>query len=96
MLTTTVETIAKQIEAARWNFGVRTGKNPRFGFVQMNDVTLKVNRGTQGVMIRYDAGQDLYALTYYAGMEIGEEIEGVYFDQFEELVVEKLTKKIRF
>ena len=84
-----------QIEGFRRRFGFTT-KNIRLTYIAMNENTVKVSRGSQGVIIRYDEGLDLYGLTYYIGFEKSEELEGIYFDQFEELVVEKLSKKIRF
>lgn len=94
-ITNTVKTIVAQVEGFRRHFGMTT-KNIRLTYVVMDGNTVKVSRGSQGVIIRYDEGLDLYGLTYYIGFEKSEELEGVYFDQFEELVVEKLAKKIRF
>jgi len=94
-ITQTVKTMVEQVEGFRRHFGMMT-KNIRLQYVAMDDNTVKVSRGSQGVIIRYDAGLDLYGLTYYIGFEKSEELKGVYFDQFEELVVEKLSKKIRF
>ena len=95
MVTTTGETIAKQVNEARMLFSIRSGKYPKLQFVAWDDNSLKVSRGSQGVIIRYDAASDLYGLTYYVETDKSEEIDGICWDQFEELVVEKLTKKIR-
>ena len=93
--TNTVKTMVAQVEGFRRRFGMTT-KNIRLVYVAMDADTVKVSRGSQGVIIRYDSGLDLYSLTYYVGFEKSEELEGVCFDQFEELVVAKLAKKIRF
>ena len=91
----TVQTMVAQVEGFRRRFAMTT-KNIRLTYVAMDENTVKVSRGSQGVIIRYDAGLDLYGLTYYVDFNKSKELEGVYFDQFEELVVAKLSKKIRF
>ena len=94
-ITSTVKQITAQVESYRRYFALKA-KNMRFQYVQWGPDSLKVSRGSQGVIIRYDKGQDLYGLTYYNGLQKSEELEGVYFEQLEELVVAKLSKKIRF
>jgi hypothetical protein len=48
---------------------IAQGLNPRLGYVAMDPNTLKVSMGTNGVIIHYDSGRDLYDVTEYHGFD---------------------------
>jgi hypothetical protein len=58
-MTDTVKTIHQQL--------LRAGINPRLGFVAWDGETLKVSKGQNGSLIRYNKGTDLYDVTEYHG-----------------------------
>ena len=96
-MTKTNETLIKQLNSAKFDYAVETGKNPRFCFVLWSGKAVKVSRANraEGVIVSYNYGTDLYDLTYYVGTDTVEEITGIAWDQLQEFVVERLAKGIR-
>jgi len=88
------ETTIRQLEAARRVFACMT-KSIRVTYVILTDTTVKVSRGSQGVIVKYNVAADDYELTYYVGFDKSEPLDRVYVDQLQELVIAKLSKKIR-
>ena len=58
----------------------------RYSFVKWDNETLKVSRKTSGVMIRYNAGSDLYDVTKYNGFDVEPVADGVYADSLLQVV----------
>lgn len=72
-VSTVVATICDQLSAL--------GLKPRgLRFVAFDESTLKISRGERGVLIRYNAGTDLYDLEKYEGLTVEPLVEGVYAD----------------
>jgi hypothetical protein len=58
---TVTETIREQLSGLR-----------RVTFVEMDDVTLKVSRGSKGVLVMYNRKTDLYDLRPYKGSSLAD------------------------
>lgn len=57
---------------------IAQGINPRLSFVEWDANTLKVSRGVNGSLIRYNQGTDLYDVTEYHGSDLLPEVKGIY------------------
>jgi len=71
MPTPVVDTIYRQLLA----LGL---KRQSCRFVAWDEQTLKVSRRLRGVLIRYNAGCDLYDIDAYAGSDVHRLADGVY------------------
>lgn len=48
--------------------------------------TIKINKGTSGALIRYNAGTDLYDVTFYRETETEPVDEGYYADMLDQVI----------
>lgn len=78
-MTNTVATIKQQLDT----LGL---KARGLRFVAWDANTLKVSRGTKGVMIAYNQGTDLYDVTSYQDFDIQAPVEGVYADSLLQVI----------
>jgi len=86
MATFTVRTIHAQLMAQGLApYGLR--------FVAWDADTLKVSRGSSGVLIHYAAGRDLYDLEEYHGLEVRPLAEGVYADGLIQAILPALGRR---
>jgi hypothetical protein len=84
-MTDTVRTIHRQLLAA--------GINRRLLFVAWDDHTLKVSRGLNGALVRYNRTTDLYDVTEYHGCDTRPLAEGVYADNLLDVIMPTFTAR---
>lgn len=71
------------------------GIGPRVQFVEWDANTLKVSRGTDGVLIHYNRGMDLYDIDEYHGGDVRPFRENVYAEDLLQ-VIEPALHRARF
>lgn len=84
-MSTVVQTIYRQLRLA--------GINPRLSFVAWDDDTLKVSRGLNGVLIRYNHGTDLYDVQEYHSNNVTPLADHVYADQLLTVIMPTFTDR---
>ena len=87
-MTQTVRTIHQQLLAL--------GINRRLLFVAWDAETLKVSRGVNGSLIRYNQGTDLYDVTEYHGCTMRPLADGVYADSLLDVIMPTFTPREGF
>jgi hypothetical protein len=87
-MTTIVKTTYEQL--------IRAGINPRLAFVAWDDVTLKVSKGLNGSLIRYDKGTDLYDVEEYHGFVVKPLAHGVGQGELMDVVMPTLSARRGF
>ena len=83
-----VRTIHEQLLAA--------GINKRLLFVAWDAETLKVSRGLNGALVRYNSATDLYDVTEYHGMVTRPLADGVYAESLLDVIMPTFTSRAKW
>ena len=72
---------------------VALGINRRLNFVIWDNLTLKVSKGENGCMVRYNEATDLYDVTEYHGFDVLPEQQGFFGEGLLASIMPTLTPR---